>query len=222
MPLETPLSATIIIPQYNRPELTIEAIQSLRRSDPLRWPILVIDNGSSPDSLRQLHALGDLDTVVHSIPRQGLTAAWNSAASFCQTESLVFLNNDTLSQGPWVESLLAPLQAGQAVISGVALRWERHLSPVIQVLTGWCFAVRGEHFRTVGGFDEALSLYFSDTDFQLRIREHFQSSARPPWKVVPDLPLRHLSHQTAHRLANRSKIWKADRARFVARWPGDR
>ena len=220
VPPETPLSATIIIPQYNQPELTIDAIQSLRRTDPLRWPVLIVDNGSTPESLRRLHSISDPDTVIHAIPRQGLTAAWNAAASRCRTRHLLFLNNDTLSKGPWVESLLAPLLTGQAAITGVALRREKRLSPAIEILAGWCFAVRSDFFQAMGGFDEALSLYFSDTDFQLRMRDHYIASAITPWKVVPQLPIQHLSHRTARQLANRSAIWKADLARFLARWQG--
>jgi len=211
-------TTTIIIPQYNQPELTIHAIQSLRKSDPLRWPIVVVDNGSSPESLRQLHTLGDPDTEILSLPRQGLTAAWNVAASRCNTSHLIFLNNDTHSQGPWIESLLAPLSAGLAGMAGVESRRERHLTPAIDLLAGWCFAVRTEIFRAVRGFDEALNLYFSDTDFQLRIRDHYWATAIPPWTVVAGLPITHLSHRTAHQLPNRQAMWTADRARFLARW----
>lgn len=211
-------SATIIIPQFNHPELTIDAIQSLRTTDPLRWPIVVVDNGSSPASLRQLHRLVDPDTEILSLPRPGLTAAWNVAASRCPTSHLIFLNNDTRSRGPWIERLLAPLSAGLAGMAGVESRRETHVTPAIELLAGWCFAVRAETFRAVGGFDEALNLYFSDTDFQLRIRDHVRASAIPPWAVVDGLPITHSAHRTAHQLPNRQALWTADRARFLARW----
>ena len=218
LPHQPPLSATIIIAQFNHPELTIQAIRSLRQTDPLRWPVLVVDNGSSPQSIRQLHDLADCDTEIVLLPRPGLTAAWNAAASRCRSTHLVFLNNDTVSQGPWVEALLAPLLSDQARLSGVELRRESHLTPAIEILAGWCFAVRADTFHAIGGFDEALGLYFSDTDFLLRVREHVSPSMVLPWRVVPDLPLVHLSHRTAHQLTDRRLVWAADRARFLARW----
>ena len=215
---EIPLSTTIIIPQFNQPELTRQAIQTLRQHAARRWSILVVDNGSSGQSLRRLHDLHDPDTEILALPRQGLTAAWNTAARRCRTETLVFLNNDTLTTGPWVEALLAPLQHKQAWISGVEARHEPHLQPAIEMLAGWCFAVRLDTFQAVGGFDEALHLYFSDTDFQLRVRQQFASSAIPAWVVVPGLPISHLAHRTAHQLSNRRPLWRADRERFQARW----
>ena len=86
------------------------------------------------------------------------------------------------------------------------------------MLSGWCFAVRRETFLAVSGFDESLHLYFSDTDFQLRVRDHFASSGLPPWVTVPGLAISHLSHRTAHQLPNRRPLWRADRDRFQARW----
>ena len=212
------LTTTIIIPQFNHPELTLQAIRSLRRCDAQRWPILVVDNGSSAESLRRLHELDDPDTEILALPRQGLTAAWNTAAHRCRTDTLVFLNNDTLSTGPWVEALLAPLLNSQARISGVEARREKFLNPSVEVLEGWCFATHRDTFQTVGGFDEALHLYFSDTDFQLRVRDQFVDTAIPTGTTVPGLALTHLSHRTAHQLSNQRSLWHADRKRFQARW----
>lgn len=215
---EFPCTTTIIIPQFNQPELTLRAIQSLRQCDSPHWPILVVDNGSSAASLRRLHALHDPHIEILSLPRPGLTAAWNMAAHSCQTETLVFLNNDTLTSGSWVAALLEPLRLHQARMSGVEARPERHVTPPLEMLSGWCFAVRVDTFLAVGGFDESLHLYFSDTDFQLRVREHFATSEIPPWSIVPGLALTHLSHRTAHQLTNRRPLWRADRDRFQARW----
>lgn len=215
---ESSLSTTIIIPQFNQPELTLQAIRSLRRCDSNHWPILVVDNGSSTESLRRLHELDDPHTEILALPRQGLTAAWNTAASRCRTETLVFLNNDTRSSGPWVAALLAPLEPQEARISGVESRREMHLRPSIEILSGWCFAVRLDTFQAVGGFDEALHLYFSDTDFQLRVRDQFAASEIPAWTAVPGLPLSHLSHRTAQQLSNRRPLWRADHERFLGRW----
>jgi GT2 family glycosyltransferase len=215
---DTPLSTTIIIPQFNHPELTLHAIRSLRRFDSHRWPILIVDNGSSAESLRQMHELDDPDTEILALPRQGLTAAWNIAARQCRTATLVFLNNDTLSSGPWVGELLSPLERHATRISGVELRRETHLHPAIELLSGWCFAFGRDTFQAVEGFDESLALYFSDTDFQLRVRSHFADSAIPAWTALAGLPLSHLSHGTAHQLSNQRPLWRADRDRFQARW----
>lgn len=211
-------TVVIIIPQYNQPALTIQAIQSLRQVDPVRWPILVVDNGSSHESVRQLHDLCDSNVQVLSLPQAGLTSAWNAAVQHVRADHLIFLNNDTTSGGPWVESLLAPLRHGLAFVTGVALRRESQLDPPVDLPAGWCFAVRRETFESVRGFDAALQLYFSDTDFLIRVRDYCASVTTPAWAVVAGLSISHIAHATAHRLPHQRALWLADRERFLIRW----
>lgn len=206
---------TIVIPQYNEVGLTIQAIDSLRAHESLLWPILVVDNGSTAQSLRKLNSICSPGVSILSLPRAGLTAAWNAAVRQTAARQIVFLNNDTFSRGPWVEQLIAPIQHGLRPVTAVAIRRESQLTPSVELPVGWCFGVDRAAFDAVGGFDEALALYFSDTDFFLRIGRTFPER---PWTLVPDLPLSHLAHRTARRLPNRSQSWLADRERFRARW----
>lgn len=214
---EPPHSVTLIIPQYDQPELTVTAIRTLRTTDPIRWPILIVDNGSHPRSLRALQDYEDEAIEVLSLPQPGLTAAWNRAAARASGEFLIFLNNDTCSTGPWVEPLLQPIRSGCALVTGVEGRYERQLTPPVRLLTGWCLALRKATFMECGGFDESLQLYFSDTDLLLRIQNRYPE-IRPAWQVVPQLPITHLKHRTTQEISNRSSRWSADRARFLQRW----
>ena len=211
----TPSDATIVIPQYNEVELTIQAIESIRWHEPVVWPILIVDNGSEPRTLRQLSAQSFPNVTVRTLPRAGLTAAWNFASRHVSTESIVFLNNDTVSTGPWIEPLISPVRDRLSPVSAPEIRTESLVSPPVDLPAGWCFAVRRSAFEAVGRFDEALALYFSDTDFLLRIRQRFPEC---PWSIVPGLPLSHLAHRTAHRLPDRKQYWLSDRERFLARW----
>ncbi|MCC7423497.1 MAG: glycosyltransferase family 2 protein [Planctomycetaceae bacterium] len=132
------MSATVIIPQHGRADLTLACITSIRRHESHPWPILVIDDGSPDKSAQQLTQLLHLQsdhaqlaapstklagsqclpngvshsshiTVLHQ-PHRGLTAAWNTAALHATTPILVFLNNDTIASGPFLQSLILPLQ----------------------------------------------------------------------------------------------------------------
>lgn len=221
MPARTsivPETVSLIIPQFNQAGLTLQAIRSLRQADPVRWPILVVDNGSSPDSIRQLHELRDAEVQVITRKEAGLTSAWNSAARHSQADYLIFLNNDTQSTGPWVESLLAPLQRGTAIVSGIATRREPQLSTPVDLLAGWCFAIRRETFIAVDGFDPAMQLYFSDTDFLLRVRDRCATASASTFVEVPKLPITHIGHATAHQLPHQKAQWQADRDAFLTRW----
>ena len=217
-----PETVSLIIPQFNQVSLTLQAIRSLRQVDPVRWPILVVDNGSSPDSIRQLHELRDPVVQVITRKEAGLTSAWNSAARHSPADYLIFLNNDTQSTGPWVESLLTPLQLGTAIVSGVATRREPHLSTPIDLLAGWCFALRREMFIAVDGFDSAMQLYFSDTDFLLRVRDRCATASASTFVAVPRLPITHIGHATARKLPHQKAQWLADRNVFLNRWQGAR
>ena len=215
---------TIVIPQYNHVELTSDCIRSLRNHDTKSWPILVVDDGSTSASRQVLASKRLLGTRIIEQDHLGVTAAWNRGAKEAGSRYLVFLNNDVLFHGPVIERLIQPLRDEGFLISGVALRRESDLPPSIlktsvpsSFLQGWCFAMSAETFRSLGGFDEALSVYWSDTDFQIRLNCKF-GVRRNLVSCVADLPLRHLKHQTAHTLQHHRDVWKKDRETFMAKW----
>ncbi|MCA9054400.1 MAG: glycosyltransferase, partial [Planctomycetaceae bacterium] len=152
-------------------------------------------------------------------PHGGVTAAWNHAVSQASARWLIFLNNDTVTVGPWIESLLTPLRTSAARMTGVAWRRESHLPTNIcssmndKFVVGWCFAVERQTLIEIGGFDPSLSVYFSDTDLQMRLQQTPDSLL-----CVEGLPLLHTGHQTAHRLSNCRQLWRLDHQRFVRKW----
>ena len=217
--------ATVVIPQFDRAELTCACIESLRRQEPIRWPVIVVDDGSSPGCADAVMARGFLDTTVIRQPHTGVTAAWNLGAAHATTPLIVFLNNDVLFMDSAIERLISCLRQGAALVSGAAWRRERLLPHRVlrrlstdRFLQGWCLAVSAETLRAIGGFDESMKVYWSDTDFQVRVLR----AAGDPQALVcrSDLPLHHLGHRTAHRLPNRCAAWRADRAAFIAKWSG--
>lgn len=218
--------ATIIIPQHEQAELTLACVESMRRFHKPHCPVIVVDDGSSALALsaavRGLAAVPNVAVLPQE--RLGLTTAWNRGAEQAQTACLVFLNNDTISEGSWLDALLDPLRRRVAPLSGVKLRRERRLPPDVldalptrDFLEGWCFAVSREDWFGVGAFDEDLRLYFSDTDFQARMLQGYGCGGEA-LSSLPDLPLRHLGHRSTRQLAERSLVWHEDRRRFVEKW----
>jgi GT2 family glycosyltransferase len=157
-------------------------------------------------------------------PHQGVTRAWNAGAAQVRTSFVVFLNNDVLTSGPWVDALLAPLRRGSRKLSGVAWRDERALPPefaaalpMTRFVTGWCCAIPVAGFQEIGGFDESFRLYFSDTDLQTRLMIAFGRECLTVVDEVRDA-LRHRGHASTRQLPQRRAIWTADRDRFIAKW----
>jgi GT2 family glycosyltransferase len=111
-----------------------------------------------------------------------------------------------------------------AVVSGIRLRRERGLPrtvmaklPCAEFVEGWCFAVAREEFERVGGFDPAMRVYWSDTDLMCRLVLAAGGAQDAMW-VNGELPVRHLGHRTARRLAERRRLWREDRGAFIRKW----
>ena len=215
--------ATIVIPQYEQSELTIRVVEQLRRWESKRWPVVVVDDGSRLESTALVERACRDVRVVRQVHR-GVTAAWNAGLRVAATPLVILLNNDVTVSGACVDALLAPLRRG-AVVSGVELRMEgavprRVLESVgrREFLAGWCWAFRRDDVLAIGGFDESLKLYFSDTDLQARLLSSAGGASEP--NVVTGLPLRHLGHRSTQMLPERRAIWRADRRRFIEKWTG--
>lgn len=207
---------SIIIPQYGRSELTLAAAKSLQQTHSESLEILIVDDGSPAEERKQLQSQlrGDI-CLLRQPQRRGVTAAWNLGARVASGNFLIFLNNDTISQGPWLTALTAPLKNRECLLT--APRWR--LAPELpagqrKVLTGWCLACCRTTFISLGGFDERFRLYFSDTDFQLQLMKQFAA----PLRVISGLPLIHLGHCSTRQLKSRSREWKTDHARFIHKW----
>lgn len=215
-------STTIIIPQYSRCDLTLNCIASLRKWLPAGCEILVVDDGSPDDSADRVAESG---VRVIEQQHQGITSAWNRGIEQSDTETVILLNNDVVCHGEWITPLIKPLMTVQASLVGVGWRIETSLRREVldrlggaRFLTGWCFGFQRIFWKQVGGFDESLHLYFSDTDFQGRASQLSESAGL---QVVSGLPLEHLEHQTAHArqlIPQRRSLWLRDRQRMLEKW----
>jgi GT2 family glycosyltransferase len=216
------MDVTIVIPQHERSELTLATVSALRRYESRDWPILVVDDGSSADAAAKLEQLPDGVAVLRQ-PHRGVTAAWNLGLQHVTTPIVMLLNNDVLIDGAWVERLSEPVRDGRVAVSGVERRRERAVPADLlqqigrsEFIAGWCWSFRTADARAMGGFDPTLWLYFSDTDLQARLLRNADIA------IVDGLPLRHLGHRSTRSLAGRGAQWRADRARFIAKWRSDR
>ena len=188
--------ATIVIPQNGMRELTVQAIQDIRRHESCPILVLVNDKSATP-TFRGA-------SVIYT--RQSLTESWNNGIRAVRTSSVILLNNDIRCEGPFVERLCMSYGS----ITGAQKRNDRDLGRV--VLQGWCLCFPVQLWEEIGQFNEAMSLYFSDTEFQSR------ALAAGGTLNAVDVPLRHLKHKTAHNakiVPNRGKRFTADRRAFL-------
>jgi len=99
--------ASIVIPVYNQFAHTLACLRAIAAHPPaVAIEVIVSDDGSSDETAS---ALAQVDGVhYHRRARNGgFIAACNDGAAQARGEFLVFLNNDTIPQPGWLDTLLA-------------------------------------------------------------------------------------------------------------------
>jgi GT2 family glycosyltransferase len=106
------LNVSIIIPVYDKLELTKQCLESLWRHTPGdRYEIIVVDNGSTDGTAEYLRGLEDEGRVRALIQEQnlGFARACNRGAAAARGRYLLFLNNDTEVTDGWLSPLVQTL-----------------------------------------------------------------------------------------------------------------
>jgi glucosyl-dolichyl phosphate glucuronosyltransferase len=115
LPSHPPITATIAICTYRRPQLLRETLRCLVRQEYARdrCEILVVDNNSPDDSTRRV-----VDSFAHAPiapqyllePRQGLSHARNRALAASMHDVIVYVDDDVIVEPDWLQTLLRPFQ----------------------------------------------------------------------------------------------------------------
>src|SRR5712671_6437213 len=88
------LQFSVIIPAYNRGEAIRTAIASVLAQRGCEFEVVVVDDGSSDDTLAVVEHLDDARLRSISQPNRGPSAARNEGAKIARGEYLVFLDSD--------------------------------------------------------------------------------------------------------------------------------
>lgn len=119
--------ASVIIPAWNRYELTVECVERVAKTDA---EIILIDNGSDDhtrnlsvyvDAPRYARPANPVDVVVRNRVNRGFAVGCNQGAAVSQGDVLVFLNNDTEPCDGWLDALLEPFESTWVDIVGPKL-----------------------------------------------------------------------------------------------------
>jgi GT2 family glycosyltransferase len=109
------MEASVIIPVFNKKELTLQCLEGLKKTLPAgAAEILVVDNASSDGSASAIKSWSVANSVhvklIQNPMNLNFARANNQGALEAKGEFLICLNNDTIPLPGWFEALLQPLK----------------------------------------------------------------------------------------------------------------
>jgi glycosyltransferase involved in cell wall biosynthesis len=197
---------SVVIPTYNRSKIVHEAIDSVLTQTYSNIEVIVVDDGSTDDTLLQLGRYGDKITVINQ-ENAGPAAARNSGIIKCHGELISFLDSDDIWHTTKIErqvSLLNMLdESVPCCITNIEMRWNDrnitsfdnswlrteldegiwiNVSEVLAtrfVLFNQAVMIRRVALERWGLFDESLRI-LEDGDLALRL------SSAGPWAFIKE------------------------------------
>lgn len=226
--MTTSLPVSVIVLNWNRPELTDRALEALRQLTPPAPRVLVVDNGSTDDSVTRLSQRHPTVEILPLGENRGFAGGMNAGIRHVRAAGLRYvwlLNNDTEVESSTltemlavadsderigaVGSVLSPLGGASAQpVFGGRVRWWLGLSGHVRVppsveepeyLVGASLLVRREAIDEIGGLDEAFFLYWEDTDYCLRLK-------RAGWRLA--VAERAVVHHRVSATLGRGRVWE--------------
>jgi len=185
---------TVVMPVFNAASTLEATIRSILAQSFDRFELVIIDDGSTDESLNRAMAFAEADPRVRLISRAngGVSSARNLGASLGKAPLLAFIDADDL----WDHGKLEQHVALHSAEPGLAASYARiafiapqavglagahtvsslcpHMPGLLDVLgdnpvcTTSNFVVRRDWFNMLGGFNEALS-YAEDQDLVARL-----------------------------------------------------
>lgn len=222
--MDAPQLVAAIVLNWNLPDDTIRCVESLLASTHPRLEIIVVDNGSTDDSVTRLR--GRFGTEIEVLEtgenlyfaggaNKGISRGLELGADW-----LLVLNNDTIADTGLITALLEEARGlGDPAIlapviyyldcprtvwdAGSVWPWWSPLPVPLQVpdsarkvtlCTGCAMLIRADAAQWLGGYDSAYTMYYEDADFCMRAREAGYTVA-----IVPNAHLWHAVSRSADR-----------------------
>jgi GT2 family glycosyltransferase len=214
-----PFVITVLL-NWNKWEYTAECLRSLQNLDYLNNQTVVVDNGSTNDSVTRLRSLFPDVTLITNEENLGFAAGCNVGIRYALNQGADYvwlLNNDTVVHPHALTALVERAESDPQIgaVGSVIYDWERrdkilawgggrisywsgrsrHVSvPVenekLDFLTGASILIRREALGAIGLLDERFFLYWEDADFSIRLK-------KKSWKLA---------------VATHSKVWHRETA----------
>jgi glycosyltransferase involved in cell wall biosynthesis len=195
---------SVIIPAYNAESTILETVKSVQQQSLSDYELIVVNDGSTDNTLELLNTLKDSRLKIFSYENVGLPVARNRGISHATADFIAFLDADDLWTPDKLELQLAALQKHPK--AGVAYSWtlnmnatgdtfypgnnvyfqgnvHRELLVSNFIANGSNPLIRREAIETVGGFDSTLSSC-EDWDYWLRLASEWDFVVVPKPQIL--------------------------------------
>lgn len=186
------MTATVVIPTWNRATLLADCLEALSRTAPTT-PVIVVDNGSTDGTADLVASQHPTVTLLRNDTNEGFAPACNRGAREASTDVVIFLNNDTIPQPGAIDALAVECSAERPVVgchlvypdgrtqhAGVIFTRPNRVLTAVNIteprpsgprpaVTGACMAVHRDTFINVGGFNEGFRNGYEDVDLCLAL-----------------------------------------------------
>lgn len=191
------LKVSVVVPVRNAARTLPACLAALERLNPEPEEILLVDNGSTDESLALLRAFASKHPVEHvrvlQEARRGATVARNAGIREAKGDMIAFTDADCAADPAWLRHVTAPFSdpavgaaAGRVVPAPAASTLElfsalytlqlpdrparhRRWTPWVGGYPTANLAVRRVLLQELDGFDESLTIYGEDYDLCARL-----------------------------------------------------
>ena len=190
---------SIVTLSWNAPEFTEVAVASIRQHTRVPYEIIVVDNGSRPETVQRIAALPGV-RVIYNAVNTGFAHGSNQGIAAARGSHVVVLNNDVIVTAGWLEALLdvqrrrptvgVSSPRSNSVVGSQQLedaaydsipemhayaarrsREHRGAFDLVPRASGFCLCINRRVIDEIGGFDPRFGFgNFEDDDLCVRAR----------------------------------------------------
>ncbi|MFH1479052.1 MAG: glycosyltransferase family 2 protein [Candidatus Omnitrophota bacterium] len=192
------MKCDIVIPVWNKKELTKRCVDNILSNTTFPYTILLIDNASEEDTRKYLEqtANGNPDKIRLIVNKENLgnTTAGVQGMIYSDAEYICILDNDTIVCKDWLSEMVKVAECSDEIgivnpsSNTFGIRKKRsesldefagklvkeHAGKFIEMgaAVGFCYLVKRKVINEIGVWDERFSPgYFEDTEYSMRAKK---------------------------------------------------